>query len=509
MKIKFKLTWRIWLLIIFVGISLLAIFGFPPVFLEKGVLITSVESNSTAFEQGLRKGQIITEIDGQKINDIEDFSKIMQEKFPSNENVKTIIKTKDSELIFYSKDLDVTVSDIPNSNLKTGLDLTGGSRALVQAEDKKLSQQELNDLIEITKNRFNEFGLTDIRVLSVSDLAGNRYMAIEIAGATPQDLEKLISEQGKFEAKIGNETAFVGGKKDITSVTRGGQEAGIYSCSKSQEGYFCNFRFTVYLSEEAAKRHAEITKNLEVNSTPDGNYLSKKLDLYLDDKLVDSLLISEDLRGHVTTQVQISGFGNGATESDAIKDAEEKMKHLQTILITGSLPFQLEIVKLDTISPTLGREFSKVIFIAGIATLLAIFLIIFLRYRKIKSSFYLLIISLSEVIIILGISAIMRIDLDLPALAGILTAIGTGVDDQIVILDEARGGKILSIKQRIKRAFTIIIGAYITTFASLIPLFWAVAGMFKGFAITTIIGISVGVLITRPAFGEMVKRIEE
>jgi len=506
---KLKLTWKIWLLIIFVALSLLSIFGFPPVFLQKGVLITSVDSNSTAFEQGLRKGQIITEVDGQKINNIEDYSKIVYEKFPSEENIKTIIKTKDAEYVLYSKNLDITVLDIPKSNLKTGLDLAGGSRALVQAKDKKLSQQELNDLIEITKNRFNEFGVTDIKILPVSDLAGNRYMAVEIAGATPEDLKKLISEQGKFEAKIGNETVFVGGKKDITSVARSGQGAGIYSCDKSQEGYFCNFRFTVYLSEEAAKRHAEITKDLEVNSTPDGNYLSKKLDLYLDDKLVDSLLISEGLKGRVTTQVEISGSGAGATESDAIKDAEEKMKHLQTILITGSLPFKLEVVKLDTISPTLGKEFSKVILLAAIAALFAISLIIFVRYRKIKPSLYLLIISLSEVIIILGISSIMRIDLDLPAIAGILAAIGTGVDDQIVILDEARGEKAMSIKQRIKRAFAIIIGAYITTFASLIPLFWAVAGMFKGFAITTIIGISIGVLITRPAFSDMVRRIEE
>jgi preprotein translocase subunit SecD len=36
---------------------------------------------------------------------------------------------------------------------------------------------------------------------------------------------------------------------------------------------------------------------------------------------------------------------------------------------------------------------------------------------------------------------------------------------------------------------------------------WAGAGLLKGFAITTIIGISVGVFITRPAFSEIVKKI--
>jgi preprotein translocase subunit SecD len=38
---------------------------------------------------------------------------------------------------------------------------------------------------------------------------------------------------------------------------------------------------------------------------------------------------------------------------------------------------------------------------------------------------------------------------------------------------------------------------------------WAGAGLLKGFAITTIIGISVGVFITRPAFGDMIKMMSD
>ena len=56
---KVKLTWRIWLLIIILALSLLAIF--PLAFSQKGVLVTSVEPNSTAFEQGFREAQVIRE----------------------------------------------------------------------------------------------------------------------------------------------------------------------------------------------------------------------------------------------------------------------------------------------------------------------------------------------------------------------------------------------------------------------------------------------------------------
>ena len=504
-----KLTWKIWLLIIVLVFSLLAIFGMPPTFLEKGVLITSVETNSTAFEQGLRQGQIITNIDGTQIEDLEDFSNALG-KFSSNENIKLILQTKNSEIILFSNHApNITVTEIPKTNIKTGLDLAGGSRALVQAEDKKLSSTEINDLVDITRNRFSEFGLLDINVLPVSDLTGNHFMLVEVAGATKTDLVELISKQGKFEAKIGNETAFIGGERDIASVARSGQNAGIYSCDQSQNGYFCNFRFTVFLSEDAAKRHAEITKDLEVNATSQGNYLSEKLDLFLDDKLVDSLSIGEGLKGRVTTQISISGSGSGATRNEAYDDAANSMHKLQTILITGSLPYKLEIVKLDTISPVLGKEFIKSIFLAGLAALLVVAIIIFIRYKKFKSSMALLITSISEIIIILGIASFIKWNLDLPSIAGILATIGTGIDQQIIILDEARQSISLSIKQKLKRAFTIILGTYFTAVVALLPLLWAGAGLLKGFAITTLIGITAGVLITRPAFSDMVKRIEE
>ena len=299
---------------------------------------------------------------------------------------------------------------------------------------------------------------------------------------------------------------FVGGEKDITYVARTGEQSGIYKCDKYQQGEVCNFRFPISLSENAAKKHAEITNKLDVNTT-NPEYLSEKLDLYLDEKLVNSLLISKDLKGSSTTQISISGSGSGATEKEAYDNALVEMKQLQTVLITGSLPFKLQIEKLDTISPLLGKKFINTILIAGVAAILAVGLIIFLRYRKIKLSLAVLLTSLCEVLIILGISALFKRNLDLPAIAGIIAAIGTGVDSQIIILDESQMSHLLSLKQRIKRALFIILGTYVTTLFALLPLLWAGAGLLKGFAITTIIGISAGVFITRPAFSEMVKKI--
>ena len=506
-----KLGIKIWILVVFLIFSLLFIFGLPPKAFDSGVIVTEVSSNSTLFDQGLRPGQIIISIDGEEVKDLNSYSEIVSKKFLEGIETTLVIKTKEKEYTYYgNKFPELSVIEISKSNIKLGLDLAGGSRALIKAENRTLTQSELGDLVDITQNRLNAFGLTDLKVSPVSDLSGNNFMLIEIAGATPKDLRELISKQGKFEARIGNETVFEGGKRDIASVGRDAQNARIEGCNALEGGsYACRFSFVITLSGAAAERHAEITGKLSVNSTPQGNYLSERLDLILDDNLVDSLLISEGLKGRVTTQISISGSGEGSNQEEALIDARAQMKKLQTILMTGSLPYKLEIVKLDTISPLLGEEFTDSILLAGLIAILVVAIIIFIRYRSWKASLALIATTASEVLIILGIAALIQWNLDLPSIAGILATIGTGIDDLIVIMDETKTGTMLNIKQRLKRAFAIILGAYFTSLVSLLPLMWAGAGLLKGFAITTIIGISVGVFITRPAFGELLKRFRD
>ncbi|MFW5847248.1 MAG: hypothetical protein ACOCUU_03775 [Nanoarchaeota archaeon] len=512
-KINFKLTWKIWILIIFLILSFISIFGLPPKFLQQGVEIKSIDSNSTAIEQGFKQGQTIISINNQEINSIQEYSEKITSIYPSQQPVKTIfVLDSGKEIIYFSSQApNILVSEISKSNIKTGLDLSGGSRALVKAKNQSLSSEEINDLVDVMSNRLNVYGITDMTIAPVSDLSGENFMLVEIAGTTPEDLENLISTQGEFKAKIGNSTVFEGGKdKGISSVSTSGQQSGIRECDQNKEGtHYCNFQFAVYLSQNAAERHAEITSKLKVNRTQQGNYLEKKLDLYVDGNLLDSLLISEGLKGQVTTQISISGSGQGETRNQAIENTEQQMKHLQTILKTGSLPYKLEIVKLDTISPTLGKEFINSILLAGISALFAISLVVFIRYRNIKSVLALLLTSVSEIIIILGISSLFNVNFDLPAIAGILATIGTGIDSQIIVLDETHSEKSLSVKQKIKRAFRIILGAYFTALVALLPLLRAGAGLLKGFAITAILGITIGVLITRPAFTDIIRKIEE
>lgn len=502
-----KIGWRVWILIFALIFAILAI---RPSF-QTGVVIKSVDQGSLAAEQGLHSGEIVTKLNGQQIETLQDYSTKMAELLPRNQSIRLDLSTNKNNYVFYTNNsLGISVQKLPHTRLKTGLDIQGGARALVKPE-QEITDSQLQDLIAVSSNRFNVFGLSDVKIRAVKDLDGNKFMLIEIAGATPNDLEDLVAKQGKFSARIGNETVFVGGDEDITSVCRNDAScAAVTGCYPVQTGqYSCTFSFTIYLSEAAAKRHADITDKLEIDYLTGGRYLSSNLTLVLDDKVVDELLISRDLKGQATTQISIQGSGVGTTQQDAIADAKANMHKLQTVLITGSLPYKLEIVKLDTISPLLGDQFVYIILITAGVAMLVIAIIIFVRYRKLKESLAVLLTSFSEIIIILGVAALIGWNLDLPSIAGILATLGTGVDQQIVILDEARRSRFSSMKEKMKRAIFIVFSAFATSAVSLLPLYWAGAGLFKGFALTTLIGITAGVLISRPAFAEIIKKIEE
>ena len=170
-------------------------------------------------------------------------------------------------------------------------------------------------------------------------------------------------------------------------------------------------------------------------------------------------------------------------------------------------------MKVDSISPLLGDEFIDNALLVGALAILAVAIVIFVRYRQLKISLTMMGIMVSEVIMLLGVAALIGWNLDLAAIAGIIIAVGTGVDDQIVITDETlsgqKRGRLYDWKRRLKQAFFIIMAAYFTTVVAMVPLIFAGAGLLKGFAITTIIGVSIGVFITRPTYAAIIRILVE
>lgn len=196
------------------------------------------------------------------------------------------------------------------------------------------------------------------------------------------------------------------------------------------------------------------------------------------------------------------------------KAAEKERSETKIILQSGSLPVSVESISKESISPLLGQNFLFLAGIIGIIVLIVVSAIIVLRYRKPKLSIAIIFTSLVEAFCALAFTSFLG-NVDLAVIIGIVAAVGTGVDDQIVITDELLKGEAdsseSSLSGRVKRAFFIVIAAASTSIATMLPIILFGGAMVKlvGFAIATIIGVLVGVLVTRPAFAEIAKQLLE
>ncbi len=504
------------MLIIFLLISFISInhqFG------EQAVAVSAVEQNSTAYEAGFRtpsgetpptQREKILAINSQEIKTLEEFNQIIN-SIPVN-NPVTITTTKQAySFLKKSEDIGLTIIDFPKSNIRKGLDLQGGTRVLLSPEEA-ISDSQVQDIIDVMESRLNIYGLSDVTVKSASDLENNKFIIVEIAGVTKEEIKNLLENQGKFEARIGENVVFEGGRKDVTFVCRTDATCSriITPCSRSESQYVCRFEFEIALSPEAAERHAEVTKNLASGPTGQGGrVLNETIDFYLDNILVDELQIDASLKGQRATRIVISGPGAGLTQEEALENTIKNRDRLQTVLITGSLPSKLFIEKIDSISPSLGEAFVNNALFVGLLAVIAAGVIIYIKYRKLKVAVPIMITVISEIYLILGFAALFKQNLDLAAIAAIIAAVGTGVDHQIVIADEMLRGGSGSAKESTRRAFFVIFVAYAATVAAMIPLLRAGAGLLTGFAIVTIVGATIGVLITRPAFASAMKVLLE
>jgi len=186
-------------------------------------------------------------------------------------------------------------------------------------------------------------------------------------------------------------------------------------------------------------------------------------------------------------------------------------QRLRVNLQAGALPTNLDINEGTTyfLEPSLASEFKSLSLVAGVVAALAVVGMVFIRYRRPEVALPMIATAGAEVFILLGFAAAVGLALDLSHIAGFIAVLGTGVDDLIIIADEIlqRGeintGRVFA--SRFRKAFWVIGAAAATTIIAMSPLAVLSLGDLQGFAIVTIVGVLIGVLITRPAYGNVLR----
>ena len=149
--------------------------------------------------------------------------------------------------------------------------------------------------------------------------------------------------------------------------------------------------------------------------------------------------------------------------------------------------------------------------ITGVLAIFAVAGMVFLRYREPRVALPMIVTALAEVYALLGFAVLVNYPIELAVIAGFIAVVGTGIDDLVIIADEVMSeGDVKSRKvfdSRFRRAFWVIGAAAATTIIAMSPLMVLSLGDLSGFAIFTILGVLVGVLITRPAYGDILRRL--
>jgi preprotein translocase subunit SecD len=507
-------SWRIWILLFFIFISFISLsFNFN----TQGVAINGITQNSVSYDSGMSYKSEVSQsnlerilfIGYEPINSEVDFYSAIEDISPNSTiSIYTNTNPKGYNLEFgnFSEDigdvLGISVRSVPTSNVKLGIELEGGSR-LILKPTQNLTDEGFDLLVNTLQGRLDVYGASGTKVNKLEDVFSNeKFVIVESINANKNDIFELIKRQGQFEAKIGNTTVFTG--DNVIRVLNDPSHEVLQGCS-GEATVSCSYAFSIEIDSTGTNNFFNITKDLSVV----GGYLSEEISFHLDGEEITSLNIASSFKFQKISTPQITVSGSGTTQEEAIRNTKKEMRFLQAILSTQSLPSDLDVVQSYSISSSRGELLLQNAIYVGIAALLLVSSIVAIRYRNIPVFFGIFVALLTEVFIVFGAAAFLRLSIDLAAIGGLIAAIGTGVDDQIIITDEyfRNRKKSLTSRKRIKQAMYIIMIAYFTTLAAMGPLYFAGLKVLQGFAFMIIIGITIGVFITRPAYASYLRLI--
>lgn len=378
--------------------------------------------------------------------------------------------------------LNLGFTEIPSAaeGITLGLDLKGGAVITFEAQVEDGTVPAMSDMEiaqTVLRRRLDAANYTEGTV----QIMGNNRLRVEIPSVTdPEEAVLLLGKTAILEFRDADGNVILTGA-DIESASS--QFSAIEESGQAQHHVVLAF------AKEARAKFKEATKKAAGRASDEKNYI----DIYLDNELVSRPFVSAE---YATTGIDSESavISMGGTESFSATGGEEA-KSLANIINSGRLPFALKDVELRSVGPTLGEKSLETSLFAGMIGLLLvmIFMIAVYRLPGIVASLSLILYAALMTIIM----AVLKVNLSLPGIAGIILSIGMAVDANVIIYErikeELRVGKTLkaAIDSGFKRAFTAILDSNITTLIAAVVLYLYGMGAVVGFAITLGIGVVV------------------
>ncbi len=372
-------------------------------------------------------------------------------------------------------------------------------------------------IVEVLSTRLGEAGFSGGSVTQVRGGDQTR-IAVEAPGQDTAYLRSLIEERGLVETVLhqpaDNEQGYTrevifrqDAVDDIGTVSTAGGQPGIpiTLTESGAEQYVDTLRSSGFAETAASGRACQMAPGQEVPDANSGSCLMTVVDGEvvwaggMEPDLAQSILNGDFLENpnyRITTTTQ------------------DESQELRLNLISGALPAELSLEESTEyfFSPALAEGFQTNSLLTGIIAIFAVVLMIFLRYGDPLVAVPMSVTGLSEVVILLGFASAVGLPLNLSHVAGFIVVVGTGVDDLIIIADEVMDeGEVSShhvFDSRFRKAFWVIGAAAATTIVAMSPLAILDLGDLRGFAIITVLGVLIGVSVTRPAYGNILRSLK-
>jgi preprotein translocase subunit SecD len=374
---------------------------------------------------------------------------------------------------------------------------TDYSLRMKPSELVNLKRDTVEREIQTISNRINQLGLTEPSVQQYGN-AGDQYQVlVQLPGVDdPLRVKELIGttavleidevKEGPFPTREAAQAQHGGvlplNTKLVKSLPRAGTEgeqwylvnknAVVYGRdmrnARSGQDEFRKWETDFSLSQDGGRRFGRFT---EAN-------IGNRLAVVLDNNIVSVATI----QSKIEDSGRITGLGS-----------EEEAVDLSRYLRSGSLPAGVVYLEERSVGPSLGADSIHQGFLAGIAGLVAVIVVMLVYYRR--SGVNAVLALLLNTVVLLAALSYFHAVLTLPGIAGIILTIGMAVDSNVLIFErireELRTGKavVAAVDAGFSKAWWTIVDTHVTTVVSCAFLFLFGEGPVRGFAVTLVIGL--------------------
>jgi preprotein translocase subunit SecD len=407
----------------------------------------------------------------------------------------------------------VTESEFVDALAAVGVDAT--------ADDIRdgVTSESRDTAVDTISERIDRTGLGGSSVTTVSSATGGNFIVVEVPGEDRETVEELIGDPGRVQIIAGYPVETDNGTELRTEEILTGDDFSDISPAERPDDRNPRPRVPVALEDGPGESYAKLMQEAgftgegigrcSFNATAHNGPQEGQWCLYtvVDGDYIYGASMSSNLAESINS-------GDFLTNPSFLLQTGsfEEAQNLEINLQSGTLPTNLTIQSSSFISASQAQLFKPLALLTAVAAWITVAFVVYIWYRDVRVAVPMFLTATSEVFLLLGFAASFGMALDLSHIAGLIAVIGTGLDDLIIMADEIlqRKEKVQTgrvFQSRFRKAFWIIAMAAGTTIIAMSPLAVLSLGDLQGFAIITIIGVLIGVFVTRPAYGDVLRKL--